>query len=196
MKLLVLILTAVVCNAAGISFPSGRWSVSPDFRWVVRCVSEERADGFLHTVLLSRFGEKKEEPLWAFDRSCDVLWSDDSQRLAITDWTGSSLSEVYVTEISTPKAHRLEVAKVQQLVPKEELEGHCYFEALRWEAEHRLAIRIFGHTDENPSHGFAYYLSVDTISGDAKLVKKETEAPIFEGSAVPQRAAGPGMNKP
>jgi hypothetical protein len=177
MKALFLVLTAVACNAAGLNFPSVRSSISPDLRWLVRCVTEEQRDGFLHSVLLSRFGTTKEALVWSCARSCDVLWSADSERLAITDWTGSSLSEIYIVERSAPKARRLEVAAIEKLIQKDELEGHCYFEALRWEAEHQLAIRIFGHTDENPAHGFAYYLSVDTLSGVAKLVKKEDQEP-------------------
>lgn len=180
MKALLLLLSATACYAGGVNLPTKRSSVSPDFRWLVRCVTAEQSDGFIHRVLLSRLGAKEEEQVWAFDRSCDVLWSDDSRRLAITDWTGSSLSEIYLVEISAPKARRLEVVGVEKLIQKEELQGHCYYEALKWEPEHRLTIWIFGHTDENPSHGFAYYLSVDTISGDAKLVKKENKEPNSE----------------
>jgi hypothetical protein len=104
-----------------------------------------------------------------------VLWSNDSRRLAITDWSGSSSAEIYLVEVDAPapEARQLEISGIGKLVQKEELEGHCYFEALAWEGEHRLWIKIFGHTDENPSHGFTYYLSVDTSSGEAKLLKKE-----------------------
>jgi hypothetical protein len=185
MKVLLFIFSAAACWGAGVNFPKSRSSVSPDFRWLARCVTEKQADGFLHTVLLSRFGATKEEAIWQATRSCDVLWSDDGARLALTDWTGSNLSEIYVVDVAAPKARRLEVAGVAKLILNEELSGHCYFEALRWEPNHRLAIRIFGHTDENPSHGFAYYLSVDASSGDAKLLKKEDQEPNSEGSAAP-----------
>lgn len=177
MKALLLFLVTVTCNAAGLNFPTVRYSVSPDFRWLVRCVTEKRADGFQHTVLLSRFGETSAHVVWISNRSCDVLWAEDSLRLAITDWTGSNLSEIYVIDVTLAKARSLEIEGIEKLVWKDELEGHCYYEALRWESGSRLAIRIFGHTDVNPSHGFAYYLSVDTQSGATTLVRKEDEEP-------------------
>ena len=159
------------------NFPTSRTSLSPDARWVVRCVTTERSDGFLHTVYLGRSGSEKEEALWQATRSCDVLWSADGECLAITDWTGSNLSEIQIVDVATAKARRLDVVNIEKLMQKEEREGHCYYEALRWETSHRLEIRVFGHTDEDRSHGFAYYLLVDSQSGEAKLVKKENQEP-------------------
>ena len=177
MKFLLLLFSAAACFAAGTNMPTSRISASPDSRWLVRCVTTKQSDGFLHTILLSHAGTKKEEAIWQATRSCDVLWSDGGEHLAITDWTGSSLSEIQIVDLAAAKVHLLEVAGVKKLIQKEELEGHCYYEALRWESPRRLQIRIFGHTDENPSHGFAYYLSVDTQSGGATLVKKEDQEP-------------------
>ena len=59
-----------------------------------------------------------------------------------------------------------------------ELAGHCYFEAQHWESAHRLALRVFGHTDENPSHCFCYYLSVDLASGTALRLSGIRPGPI------------------
>jgi hypothetical protein len=163
---------------AGINFPTESSCISPDLRWSIRCVTEEQSDGYLHKLYLSRFLTNKEVAIYASGRNCDVLWSDDGERLAITDWLGSNVSEIYLIDVSLPtKAVPLAVNDVQKIVQKDELEGHCYYEALKWEAPHRLIIRIFGHTDENSSHGFAYYLSVDTLSGVARFVKKENEEP-------------------
>ncbi|MCU0894493.1 MAG: hypothetical protein MUD06_09245 [Rhodospirillales bacterium] len=147
MKGLLFILLVTTCYTGGVNLPTKRFSISPDFRWQVRCVTEKRSEGFLHSILLSRFGVNEEVSIWVCDRSCDVLWSDDSQRLAITDWTGSSLSELYLVETSVPKARRLEVTGIAKLIRKEELEGHCYQEALQWESPRRLAIRIFSVRD-------------------------------------------------
>jgi len=195
MKFLLLLVSAVSCFGAGVNLPTSRTSVSPDGHWIVRCVTTEQPDGYLHIVYLGRSGAKKEEAVWQATRSCDVLWSADGQSLAITDWTGSSLSEIQIVDAATAKTRRLNVAGVENLIQKEEMEGHCYYEALRWDSSRRLQIRIFGHTDENPSHGFAYYLSVDTQSGEAKLMKKEDQEPnqgpsegvraIRRGHAVP-----------
>ena len=93
--------------------------------------------------------------------------------MAITDWVGSNASDIYFLDATNPaNATRLEIWNVQQLVPSGELAGHCYYEALSWVGENQLNIRIFGHTDENPSHGFSYYISVDTTSGTGTLLRR------------------------
>jgi len=164
MKALIFSLFAVGCFAGGVNLPTKSSCVSPDLRWIIRCASDSQLGEYTHLILLGRLGAKEEVRIMGCDRSCDVLWSDDSQRAAITDWSGSNLSEVYIIEVASPKAKRLEMAAVDRSIPKDELEGHNYHEAVRWESARSLEIRVFGHTDENPSHGFCYYLSVDTLS--------------------------------
>ena len=143
-------------------------------RWCIRCETQEQSGGgYLHTLFLSRLGETKKVPIWASGRSCDALWSDDSQRIAVTDWAGSSEAEIFLVDVAEPsKAVPLEVKNIQVIAQKAELEGHCYYEAVKWEGSQQLLIRVFGHTDENQSHGFTYYLSVNTSPGIAKLVRK------------------------
>jgi len=135
---------------------------------------------------MSRSGSREGKEIWNTDRHCDVLWSNDSRRLAITDWAGSNCAEIYLIDVTAPapKARQLEIADIGKLLHKEELEGHCYFEALAWEGEHRLRIKIFGHADEKPLHGFTYYLSVDTRSGEATLLKKEYIVEDIEPSST------------
>jgi hypothetical protein len=106
------------------------------------------------------------------------LWSADSQRIAVTDWAGSNMSEILLIDLAAPsKAVPLDVANIQTIAQKDELTGHCYFEAVQWEGPQQLLIRVFGHTDNAHGHGFRYYLSVNTTSGFAKLVMKfDTES--------------------
>ena len=165
---------AAGCCGAGVSFPPARRCNSPDFQWTIRCVTEEG----LHKLFLSRLAASKEDFIYATGRSCDVLWSDDSERIAVTDWVGSNGTEIVLVNVSDPgNGVSLQVKDLAKFVLNEELEGHCYFEALKWENAQRLLIRVFGHTDENPSHGFAYYFSVDTTSGVPRLVKKVNAEP-------------------
>lgn len=132
--------------------------------------------GGLHTLYLSRLFGTPETKVWESGRSCDVLWNEDSSRLAITDWTGSNIAEIFLIDVTNPgQATRLEVKNTGSFAQPEELEGHIYWEALKWEDARQLKIRCFGHTDEARGHGFAYYLLVDTQSGMAKLLKKFDE---------------------
>jgi hypothetical protein len=160
-------------------------------RWSIRCASEAKGDGYLHKLYLSRFLGADERFIYASGRNCDVLWADDGQRFAITDWSGSSAAEVYVVDISHPEqVLPLDVREAARFASKTELEGHCYYEAVKWENARHLLICVSGHTDENPSHGFGYYLLLDTSSGDAKLVRKideEPSHPTGPASAAPRR---------
>jgi hypothetical protein len=178
LSLVIFVATCVSGFCAGVNFPTSRSCISPDIRWSIRCTTETQGGGYLHKLYLSRFATDKEEFIYATGRNCDVLWCDDGQRLAITDWVGSNVSEIYIVDVSAPtKALPLEVKNVTKIVQNTELEGHCYYEVLKWRTSHELLVRIFGHTDENPSHGFAYYLLVDTATGIARLVKTENGEP-------------------
>ena len=172
------LLTTALVVAVGVNFPTKQSCDSPDSRWSVKCVTETEGGSFLHKLFLIRHGETLKKFVYASGRNCDVLWCGDSQRFAITDWLGSNCSDVFiatVTEPGTPVS--LRVRGLDKIIQKAELQGHCYREAMRWEDSKRLNIRIFGHTDENPSHGFTYYLLVDVSTGTAKLLKKENKEP-------------------
>src|SRR5205807_4806589 len=58
-------------------------------------------------------------------------------------------------------------------IPREELSGHCYFEAVKWLAGRRLQIRISGHRDQYPANGFEYEFIFDLGSGGFKKVTKK-----------------------
>ena len=166
------LLSAAVSFGAGVSFPSTESSVSPDRHWVVRCQTAKQGDGYLHKILLRRVDALLEAQVYASGRSCDVLWSTAGDKLAITDWSGSNISEIYIVENSKASCRPLVVGEADKLILRDELEGHIYHEALRWEGPSQLLIRIFGHTDANPSHGFAYYFLIDITTGGAKFIKK------------------------
>jgi hypothetical protein len=164
-----LLATCVAVCGAGTNFPTFSSCSSPDWLWTIYSVASP--DG--HTLHLSKLGSSENVAILKTERSCDVLWSNDGQRLAITDWSGSNLSDIYIVEVSEPrKTVRLEVRDLWRIVSPDELDGHIYFEALNWNGPHELEIRAFGHTDENPSHGFAYYLLVDLVSGSAKMLRR------------------------
>ena len=128
-------------------------------RWCIQCETKKQSDrGFLHTLFLSQLGKPKKVSIWVSGRSCDALWSDNSQHIAVTDWTGSSVAGIFLVNVADPsKAEPLEVKNIQMIAQRAELEGHCYYEALKWESAQQLLIRVFGHIDESESHGYAYY---------------------------------------
>ena len=159
----------LAAGGAGVNFPSSSISVSPDGLWSVHCVTAPSGAEPIHQLFLIRGKSATGVPIHATPRNCDVLWCSNGQRLAVTDHVGSNVSEIYLVDVSSPgQAQRLEIKNLDKIVPKDELEGHCYLEALRWGNSLHLEIRIFGHTDENPSREFAHHLEVDLVTSIAK----------------------------
>jgi hypothetical protein len=152
---------------SGVKFPS-QASVkakSPDGKWWVvwNDPSGHQSDPG-HRLLLRSKATTFE--LRRFDRACDVLWSPDSSRIAVTDWLGSNLSDVF---IYSPENQGLGKS-LRDLFPgtaisEPELTGHCYFAATKWLDGHRLGIRVFGHTDEVHAHTFEHKYVFDFGSG-------------------------------
>jgi len=58
-------------------------------------------------------------------------------------------------------------------IPREELSGHCYFEAVKWLNGRHLQIRISGHRDEYPANGFEYEFIFDLAADRFKKVTKK-----------------------
>jgi len=169
-----------LCHAAGIGFPSDAISHSPDGKWHVRCKSEQTSGGgdYLHTLILQGQRTATEVKVYAFGRSCEVLWSPDSTHIALTDWLGSNVSEILLLDVQKG-THPISLQDVTvtgtitNIIRSSELQGHCYWEALEWMPDGNLRFQVFGHTDENPSHEFAYEFSVNVGKQSLKLLKKD-----------------------
>jgi hypothetical protein len=144
--------------AGGFRFPSTRASQSPDGKWKLVCESPKNGDeNGTHRLILTRPGKTASTELRRFDRGCDVLWSPDSSHVALTDWLGSNISDVFIYAVTNPVTSiSLQELFPNGTIPETEIRGHCYFEATRWLDHNRLSLRIFGHTDEVKSHGFEY----------------------------------------
>jgi hypothetical protein len=168
-----MLLAAITSLGAGTQFPSAASNKSPDGRWRVACKSPEDNSG--HSLILERSGGATVE-LRHFGRACDTLWSPDSSHLAVTDWLGSNLSDVFiyaVTNSVTGKSVAEQFPK--EAIPDAELKGHCYFEAAKWIGPHHLQVRVFGHSDEAHSHSFQHEYVFDLRSG--RFEKVSSKAP-------------------
>jgi len=102
------------------------------------------------------------------------VWSTDSSRFAITDWAGSSASEIFVGDAVSAKPSLMQSFGMERYLLKEELDGHIYYEALAWEDASALQVRVFGHTDEpaKPNHGFTYFFRIDFAAKSATLLRR------------------------
>ena len=155
---------------AGYHSSPGFSSKSPDAKWELICKSPASGEADArHVLLLKRIRGRIFELRRVEGNGCFALWSPDSSRIAVTDREASDSSDVLIYSVAHPRSER-SLAKLfpRTALPREELTGHCYFEAVKWLSARHLQIRVSGHRDEYPANGFEYYFIFDTASGGFK----------------------------
>ncbi len=130
-------------------------------------------------------------------RWCEVLWRKDELLVAITDWGGSNCADILLLEpkkIGRARALQdiINMATMRATVSRQELQGHCYWEALNWQADGQLRFRIFGHTDTNPGWEFAHVFLVKLPEGVVTVVK--SKGPNPHGGANGRKPLGSETN--
>ena len=189
LALIAVFLVALRAVGAGVQFPSEVSIKSLDGKWQVACKSSGESDEQSgHLLLLKRIGVASVE-LRRFDRHCDNIWSPDSSHLAVTDWLGSNMSDVFIYSV-TNSATGISVGDLfpKGTISEAELRGHCYFEATKWLDHHRLRIRVFGHTDEVHAHSFKHTYVFDLRSGHFEEVGKRGRTRTLQATAATPRS--------
>ena len=146
---LYLLLWVGICHAAGAKLP-GPPVNSPNGRWQI--TSQEPSDGveFHRLVLVDR----STGSMTAFDRfprHADVLWSPDSERIAVTDFSGSDESDCRVALRSG--ADRLSVRQAIEGTPYGKLAAdnhHAYIKCSRWIGTSTIEFEVSAYGDANP----------------------------------------------
>jgi len=95
------------------------------------------------------------EVIWSypFGRSAEALWSPDGIALAITDYAGSNIAELFLVFPERPKQTvnlQDETARSLGLLPSVVQNDHVYFEAIRWQDPETLLFRVWGQGDHDP----------------------------------------------
>jgi len=175
LSFIALSLATVSAVADGYHLSPGSSSKSPDGKWELLCKAP--ANGVAdarHVLLLKRIKGGVFELRRIEGRGYPALWSPDSSRIALTDRWASDRSDVLIYSVALPRSER-SLAKLfpRTAIPGEELDGHCYFEAVKWLNGRHLQIRISGHRDEYPANGFDYEFIFDLASGGFKKVTKK-----------------------
>ena len=189
MKTIPLLLNVVVmafgfaAHSTGISFPGRGDCLSPRKSWRVICLEDKVYEGTFKLALRdSKTGTQKV----VFDggRWCEILWRNDESHFAVTDWAGSNFSDILLQDPNKPgpaKSLRdvIDMAAIRANVSQEEFQGHCYWEALRWEEDGQLCFRIFGHTDTARAREFSHVFRLKLPAGTVTAIKM----PNFRGRA-------------
>jgi hypothetical protein len=148
---------ALCAFAEGATFgPAVRTNTSPKKLWEIRSEEDKEHEGAYSLILRNR-KTGAERQIFRGGGWCEVLWSADDSQIAVTDWLGSDSSEILLVAVDQKgPAKSLADGAARAYLTKGEAVGHCYWEALKWEADGSLRIRAFGHTDERPLHEFVY----------------------------------------
>jgi hypothetical protein len=161
--------------AASDHFSPGSSSKSPDGKWELRCEAPASTEADARdTLLLKRMHGSVFELRRVEGNGCVALWSPESSRIAVTDRWASDRSDVLIYSTAHPRSKR-SPAKLfpKTAIQREELNGHCYFEAVKWLNSQHLQIRISGHRDEYPANSFEYEFIFDLASGGFKKLTKK-----------------------
>jgi hypothetical protein len=175
LSFIALSLSTVFAVGAGYHFSAGSSSKSPDGKWLLMCQAHASNEADARDVLLL---QKMKGGVLELRRvegnGCLALWSPDSSRIAVTDRWASDRSDVLIYSVAHPRSGR-SLAKLfpRIAIPRKELNGHCYFEAVKWLNGRHLQIRISGHRDEYPANGFEYEFIFDLASRGFKKVTKK-----------------------
>ncbi len=175
LSFIALSLATVSAVADGYYLSPGSSSKSPDGKWELICRAPANGVADARQVLLLKRIKGGVFELRRIEGDgCPALWSPDSSRIALTDRLSSDRSDVLIYSVAHPRSER-SLAKLfpRTAIPREELDGHCYFEAVKWLSGRRLQIRIWGHRDEYPANGFDYEFIFDRVSGGFKKVTKK-----------------------
>jgi hypothetical protein len=164
-------LVSVPCKAdtAKLQGPGETWR-SPDgtMSIVWRYVGNDGEPTLQHALMLEQPG-KKPALLELFGRYVDVFWSPDSRHIAVTDYAGSNIAESFLVDIGSSGPSRRYY--VSPHLSRVEAAGHAYYCWIGWLDTNRIAMRVLGHTDTNPSHQFAYSFTYDLITKTLKSSK-------------------------
>lgn len=188
--LVFVLFSAISAAAAGVHFPPSASSQSPDGKWKIACEPSQITGQTRLLVLKDAVGKRVE--LRHFDRDCAALWSKDSARIAVTDWLTSDRSDVFIYSVAHPRAGK-SVSKLfpRTAIPKEERDGHCYFEAMEWLDAGRLRIKVSGHRDVAPASNFAHEFVFDVRSG---RFEKPQKSGVEQGAANRSQPIGAEAN--
>ncbi len=150
-------------NAKPVSFPSTQTeAISPNGSFAVINVDSD-AEPYHSALFLENRHTKTRRKLLDYGRHVEVLWNPNSTLFAVTDYAGSNVAEcvVFSTQNSSPPQN-VGDALQSTLRNSKEIASlrdsmHIYWAAVRWTSPHALIVRVFGHTDVNPSHEFEYF---------------------------------------
>ena len=148
------------------SFPDVSDSWSPDGRFVVKNVDDPQDPKAPHSIFLTDMQSGRRTLLYSYPRKVDLMWSPDSDALAVNDWAANNESQCMVFVLAPVRA-RLDVREefLKSHRPDQEKKlaadrldyDHNYAHLVRWLDSRTLLSVIEGHSADRKRHFLLVY---------------------------------------
>lgn len=165
-------------------FPSTEECVAIDGNAVVGTLSDKTQRDVKHRLLLYRAGDAASKTVLLTANTFEVLWSPDSEYVAVTEFVGRNSSEVFVVNRKDAAPERVDLGEVlARHFRTGLLDAPRFHKAYRWSDGPLLLIRVLGRLPVPPYEQFGCELLVDARSiaphGNAafELVSAFTKVP-------------------
>lgn len=165
-------------SSAAPSFPSKLREIrDPSGHYAVTWKRGGTTEAKPHRLFLKDLPTGHVTKILEFYRQIDVLWAPGGRFVAVTDWTGSNISQVLLFQPGRKKV--INLADSLDHLPEEQPgisdSVHVYFEAISWNGPRKLLFRVFGDTFDSAAPGlrpFEHYFEFDT-SGVVTEIKRD-----------------------
>ena len=149
-------------------YPSTEECVAMDNNAVVGIRSEKLASTIQHELLLFRRGDESARSVFRTNYFFEVLWSQDSRRIAISNFVGHNTSEVWVLGIQKdePPSYIDVRHALAPYFSEAHLQSPCFNKAYRWSDGSRFVVRGVGRVAFPPFEQFGYEVLVDSEAPD------------------------------
>jgi len=178
--LAILFWTAPPSNAAGPSFPSKITEIpAPSGHYAVTWKQGGSTEEEPNQLFLKNLSSGRVTKILEFHRQVNILWAPNGRFVAVTDWTGSNVSQVLLFQPGKKKVINLADCLHHSLGKQPDISKsvHVYFEAISWKGPKKLLFKVFGDAQDSGDsglRGFEHYFEFD-ISGMVRKVEPEND---------------------
>ncbi len=159
-----LLFLALICPAAIYSsrlqeFPGAQTELkSPDGRYSVVNIDSDKEPH--HSLMLKNIGNGSVAPLHQYGRHVSVLWSPDSKKLVVNDYTGSSSATSLIFFVDRSATLDLQKELLKSLGESPDKisltdNHHVYVVVSKWVDGQRVRLRVWGYGEVDPK-GFSW----------------------------------------